>query len=77
MHSRERRIWLGGRGSTFTTLVTTTRAEEQDRPLLAHPPLDPKALTLALSALPVVARLAGALVGGERVLTQGIGVAVV
>lgn len=30
-----------------------------------------------LPALPLVARLAGALVGGERVLTQGIGVAVI
>lgn len=32
---------------------------------------------LTLPALPLVARLAGALVGGECVLTQGIGVAVI
>lgn len=72
MHSRR------GRGSTFTH----TRSLYKSRaggglPPLAHPPLVPKSLTLTLPALPLVARFAGALVGGECVLTQGIGVAVI
>lgn len=46
-------------------------------PRLAHLPLVPKSLTLTLPALPLEARLAGALVGGECVLTEGIGVAVI
>jgi hypothetical protein len=41
------------------------------------PTMVPKSLTFTLPALPLVARLAGALVGGGCVLTQGISMAVI
>lgn len=57
--------------------MAATRAEEVGASPAGPPTTAPETLTLTLPALPLVARLAGALVGGECVLTQSIGVAVV